>query len=329
MLGAGNLEAPRGRPGRIADLRLLSVVSGGYTRPPAGLNFRQIRKSLPIFCRRFLPLLILAGFAPLLVGWSTTEPRPSAPPEPTVTLPTDSADPSAQQLLAQAVAALDPDRVHSIETMIWQKVMMNDLKYQAEGRYLSGPDGRFRLDLRTRVNSLEGQYRLISDGQAISQATRIGGEAWKIAKPVELSKLLPTDKTSPALSPDGFVQEPLAGGLFVMVRDLKQNMVWANKETVQRKEKVLYKLTGVWTAGMAREIVPVDKPWPVGTPRLARLYLDVKTLWPHRLEWWGPDPPRSGIVLLMQTEFREPVLNQALSPERCAREFTLEGAPQR
>ena len=62
---------------------------------------------------------------------------------------------------------------------------------------------------------------------------------------------------------------------------------------------------------------------------MARLYLDPKTLWPHRLEWWGADPPRPGDVLLMQTEFRDPLLNRPPPPDRLMRELTLDTRNER
>jgi hypothetical protein len=46
------------------------------------------------------------------------------------------------------------------------------------------------------------------------------------------------------------------------------------------------------------------------------------------VEWWGPDPPLADDSLLVQMEFRDPVLNQPLSPERCAREFQVQIEPE-
>jgi hypothetical protein len=98
-------------------------------------------------------------------------------------------------------------------------------------------------------------------------------------------------------------------------------MVWTEKEEVRRQDRNLIKLTGVLTLTSAEALAPAKEKWPDGLPRAARLYLDPKTLWPHRMEWWGPDPPRKGDVLLMQIEFRDPALNQPMSAERCAGEF--------
>ena len=53
--------------------------------------------------------------------------------------------------------------------------------------------------------------------------------------------------------------------------------------------------------------------WPHSFPRQCRLFLDARTRWPHRLEWWGPAPPRKGDSLLLQMEFRNPRLGQPLA----------------
>jgi hypothetical protein len=52
----------------------------------------------------------------------------------------------------------------------------------------------------------------------------------------------------------------------------------------------------------------------------AIVYLDAKTLWPTRLEWWASDS-REPVVCF---EFLDPDLDHALSDEECARLFSYQ-----
>jgi hypothetical protein len=218
--------------------------------------------------------------------------------------------------LDQALQALDPKQLAWVETTVWQKVTLRELTYQAEGRYLAGPGNRFRLTLRARVGDTESETWVACDGTMIRQAERWDGGRWSLSKPMELAEALAAERADRS-SPDGFVRAQLAGGLAALVRDLRQQLAWVRKERVRRNGRPFIKLTGIRPVGEAED----------GRPRLARLYLDGETFWPHRLEWWGADPPRPGDVLLMQLELRDPVRNRPLPPDRCATEFAPEAMP--
>ena len=80
-------------------------------------------------------------------------------------------------------------------------------------------------------------------------------------------------------------------------------MTFTRKETGRWKGHAVVRLTG-------RKPPPV----PDNQPGECRLYLDAQTLWPCRIEWLGRVPDR-GDVLLVQMEFRDPVLGQPVHDE--------------
>jgi hypothetical protein len=110
------------------------------------------------------------------------------------------------------------------------------------------------------------------------------------------------------------------GGPLELLKGLRQRLTWVRSERVRREGKDYFKLAGVCEGGLT------GRDWLEELPRCCRLYLDAQTLWPHRVEWWGAEAPRSGGVLLFQAEFRDPVINQPLWPEQCQREFTCPAA---
>ena len=77
-------------------------------------------------------------------------------------------------------------------------------------------------------------------------------------------------------------------------------------------------------SGSLKESSSTSEPRFVVPPRICQIYLDAQTLWPHRVEWWAFQEQEQGAFLLLQLEFRDPRINQPLSHEACAREFTYE-----
>jgi len=165
----------------------------------------------------------------------------------------------------------------------------------------------------------------VQDGKTLWKSTQITGADTPTITKMALKDVLDPLQTSavPDQARTDFLREHAFAGVFPLMQTLRQRMVWVHKEMVRRAGRDFIKLNGVWPDETRELLAPADKPWPAGLPRQCKLYLDPKTLWPHRVEWWGPDPPRPGEVALMQMELRDPVVNRPLSAERCAQEFGL------
>jgi hypothetical protein len=261
---------------------------------------------------RVLPLPLVLAAVVLLTGALT--PSPASRPEP----PPDAPDPKAGALLDEALAALAADRSGWLETKVWQKVQAGELGYEADGRYLAGPGGCFRLDLATHVGHTDGRLLLVSDGTVLWQALRIGGPEWTSVRKMKTADLEDGRDTVPAALPASTFK-----GLVPLLCDLRGTLNWVRRETVRRSRVDLVKLTGVWPAEVSSALAP-GGAWPAGLPRQCRLYLDLHTLWPHRVEWWGPGASAGADGLLVEMEFRDPVRNQPPPPARRAAEFQFD-----
>jgi hypothetical protein len=65
---------------------------------------------------------------------------------------------------------------------------------------------------------------------------------------------------------------------------------------------------------MTRGFNAANNSWPLLMPRKCYVFvgtLENKTLWPYRIEWWGPVLIRGDDVLLLEMEFREPRIVKA------------------
>jgi hypothetical protein len=238
--------------------------------------------------------------------------------------PAPSADEAAAATLDRALAALEG--AEWLEADVWQRVRMPGYAYEAEGHYLKAPGGRFRLQVRTHAGDEPGELLLVCDGGEPCQATRVGAGPWQSAsRRPEPERTVPEGwgalvgkKAEPAPAP-----AVAPGGVAPLLRRLHDRMLWVRQEVTQHDGTRAIRLTGVWPTEAAESLAPAGAPWPDCLPRQCRLTLDARTLWPRRVEWGGPVTAGGGDVLLAEVEFRNPVVNRALPPERCAGAFAL------
>ena len=273
-------------------------------------------------------VLALAGAALLLTGMGSRQPpSPAAAaqpaPAPQVAATEDNAEPAL--LLDRAIEAYTPARVLWAEMKLWQRTRNDGSAYEVTGRYLAAPGDRLRLDLQTQIGATRAELRLISDGQRLCQWQRVGTGA-PVVSVLELPKL--ESGTTPAhvaWARMETLHDQSFGGVGPLLKGLRGRLRQLCAKAIRWKGIEVIQVNGAWPEdpGKLAEIPDYIRPRQV--PRLCSLYLDARTLWPHRLEWWYSERPGDAPVLGMQTEFRDPVLNRPLSPERCAEEF---GIPQ-
>jgi len=257
---------------------------------------------------RLLLLPLLAGLAISLAGALTVSSSsyPHTAPPPALPLRPDS---SAAHALAGALERLSADQTRWIKAQLWQKVDIPPLAFQAEGLYQGGPAHRLRLELRVRSAGTLSRLLMVSDGQTLWQVREVAGSPVSVSR-MELPTVLEAvDRPEAAAVRADFYQNQFFAGLVPLLRSLQEQVTFTRLENSRWREHHVLVLTGA-RSGAA------DSAWPVHLPRQCRLFLDAQSLWPHRLEWWGPAPNSSGDMLLAQVEFRDPVLNQPASDDQ-------------
>jgi hypothetical protein len=273
------------------------------------------------YFRHTLPLSVI-GVALVWVGVSAQQtvpsPKPatSAPPTTPTPPPPPKPDPAALKSLEQAIELVDPTkRLGWIETKVWQQVDLQGLTFRADGRYLAGPGHRLRLDLKVHLGGTGGETSVVSDGTTVWQTMR-AGPTDRVTTKWELKKVMDA-LNAPDMLPqlrDEFFRGQLFTGLAPLLQNLQKQMVFTQQAPERWNGHDVLKLTGVWAEEVTKSISPQPERWPSFLPRTCQVYLDSKTLWPYRFEWWGPAPPSSTDALLLQMEFREPVLHKAEEP---------------
>jgi hypothetical protein len=249
---------------------------------------------------RTLLLSCLGCLAVLLAG-ALTPPPARTPPGPL------RPDPEANTVLDRAIESLQSDSLRWLRMNLWQEGNLAALTYQAEGVYLSGPDHRLRLDLQVRTGTAASRLQVVSDGRTLWQIDQ-RGPAERTVSRVDLKPVLTqlhSPGTSAARRQEFYCHQWFAGPA-PLLQTLRPALTFTRCQPLRWHERDVLQLTGM------RPLPPGEKTWPDFLPRQCRLFLDARTLWPHRLEWWGPVPADPKDQLLLQIEFRDPVLGQAV-----------------
>jgi hypothetical protein len=274
-----------------------------------------------------IALLTLAVASAAVLAGAIAQPPTKAKTPPTPP-PADTAKPAVPDAAATkeielAIQALDRNKLKWIETMLWQQVDVQGLLIQSEGIYLAGPDYRLHLNLKVRMGEAAGKMQFICDGTTLWRIEQIGGKEPRPEKFAikQVLEAINGPKATTQLR-DGFMQQWAFAGFVPLLQGLQQRLVFTKRETDRWQGHDVVKLTGSWNNTVMAQLHPDAKqPWPEDLPRQCVLYLDAKTHWPHRLEWWGPSPPVAGDSLLLQMEFRNPKFTE-MSSERCAKVFS-------
>lgn len=257
-------------------------------------------------CWRTLSFLALAGLSLSIVAAFRKQPESATAPPPVYPL---CPDPAAALLLDRALAALAPARASWLRTALREQVHAAPLAFRVEGTYQSGPDYRLRLDLQVRTDRACRRLQLGSNGQTFWKVEEDAAGEWK-------GFTLDWRQASQSLNgpgPDTLLRDEVTrshwfNGPEWMLLKLREQTVFTRCERLRWRERHVFMLTGARPAAS-------NNSWEMYRPRQCRLVLDAASLWPLRLEWWGPGPAVGGDILLMELDLGQPVLNQPIADE--------------
>jgi hypothetical protein len=252
--------------------------------------------------------LLLAAAVCLPASLAQQPVKPAKPAEAPKLPPPPKADAAAENALRQAVERYGPDRTGWLKTTVWQQASLEGLTYQADGTYLAGPGNRVRLELKVRVGELTGESLVVSDGKTVWQSAK-SGSGERVVQKFTLKQILDTLAAPgvPALAKDIFLQESAFTGVGALLKNLQQQLVFTEQRATKWQGRDVVAITGIWNPDITKGIAATDR-WPFSMPRRCQVFLEPKTYWPMRIEWLGPTPPRGDDVVLMQIEFRDPLL---------------------
>jgi hypothetical protein len=269
--------------------------------------------------KHILLLLALLAAVPLFLAGALRRPAADSPSpfivQPVAVAP-ELAGPRAtpRDLLDRAVERLSPDCIAWLRVGLWQRMYGPETEFASEGTLQLGPEHCARLELTVHHGSVPARWLVVSDGHALAHVIQVGK-----CPPSVTSRLLLGNDSTPAeapKSPDQSLRELGCGGPYPLLKELRTRLREVQAETGLFREQPIVRLKGrLVSAG------PSAAPASAVAADFCYLYLDARSLWPGRLEWWGASrtsTPR----LLLEMEFRNPELNRPLSLSQCVRAFS-------
>jgi hypothetical protein len=221
--------------------------------------------------------------------------------------------------------------------------------WQATGKFILVP-GKYkvRYELETKVGGARGLFKVICDGDTVYRVMENAGQ--HAVQHYKLQTLLESRKAFDPLQID---KEKVAAferdddgdhgflGILPILRDLQANMRFQKMETtVLPGDRPVYLLEGEWTKAYLDKLAPERKPpegragqpappnpaelWAkrqppfVLVPRSCKVYLRRDSLWPVRIDWYGPEKAEGPDVLLSRVEYTEPVVTPRPEAEAAA-----------
>ena len=219
----------------------------------------------------------------------------------------------AKQLLQKALEKLDPKRTPWLKTKIRQTMTDKNLNFIAHGYLQRGPNHCARLELNLGKH---GCFLVVSDGEVMAQVCKIPGAA----PTVEVTHLpIPPDdsKVDAEALKEGYLDDKSCGGPGELLRQLHRDLGDSRLQTGLLQQSPVIQIHG--------NLNPTSKKsdtFSANSACHACVYLDAKTLWPVRLEWWGAEKATLPSRPILCIEFLEPVINCVLSGEECMRTFS-------
>ncbi|HLJ94422.1 MAG TPA: hypothetical protein VKU02_14645 [Gemmataceae bacterium] len=281
-------------------------------------NFHQIPntpRTPPFRFLRFLFFPSLTATALWLSGALAQQAPPSAPPS-SPAAPAPKADPGAERTVRAAIELLNPKQPGWLETKLRQQVHARGLAFNADGRYVSGPDHRLHLELTVHLGSADGALQVISDGSTVWEEVHIGkGEhfvsRWNLKK---VEEALNSPGSLPQIR-EQFYRSRAFAGVVPLLQNVRDQMTFTKQEDADWQKHKVLKLTAVWSAQVSKNLSPQGNAWPPLMPRTCQLFLGKDAPhWPYRLEWRGPTTPGAEDSLLMEMEFQSPRFTAASDP---------------
>ncbi|MBM3996697.1 MAG: hypothetical protein FJ303_21465 [Planctomycetes bacterium] len=265
--------------------------------------------------RMLIAVLVLTGGVIALAGaWNRQSTRPAPVPEiafvpQDVELDADllGTQTDAGQLLQMAIAKLDPAKTTWLKTKIRQAVSDGTSHFVSEALLQRGPNHCARLEMTIKMAGCESNLTVVSDGDVVAQIRQLPG----IEPKFEVQEL----PDGPDSQREAVLNAKSCGGPAALLRQLHEQMRNGRLQTGRLKDRTVIRIHGDLDAGAKTSFA--------SSAHTAVAYLDTKTLWPCRLEWWGIDSANAP-RLISCMDFEGTEVNCPLSADECMRVFSYQ-----
>lgn len=263
-------------------------------------------------------MLLTGGVIALAGAWNRQPPPPDPIPETAfvaqdIELDSDTFGSSvdAGQLLQSAIAKLEPSRTNWLKTKIRQTMNDGISAFVAEGYLQRGPNHCARLEMTITTDGRDATLIVVSDGELLAEIRRLP----EVEPKIDVHELPDEAQGSKR---EAFLNDKSCAGPVALLRQLQTHLRNGRLQTGLLEKTPVIRVKGDLDpdakTGLSSTVMPACQ---------AVAYLDAKTLWPRRLEWWGRDMANARRMISC-IEFTDAEVNRPLSTEACMRAFSYQ-----
>lgn len=252
--------------------------------------------------------LLVTGALNRQALFSTDTPLPSSPSFSHVSKATwGPCDKAPQAMLKEFFKRHDPNALEWSNVNIWQRMGLEGFTFESDSQLTMGPGQCARLEMKLQTPLGTSKYLVVSDGKSLAKAMSSGN-----GKPEVVTMQLPPPDQSAARVKE--LTDQGCGGPWLLVQRVEPFLSKLSVQQSRGKGEKTFKITGETLSQMA------GLPLPPGTPVRCHLYLEEKTYWLRRVEWVTGGKVEE---LVVEMEFRNPMMNQPMNEEECIRQFSF------
>lgn len=258
--------------------------------------------------------------------------RPGLPEQPLtawvaepVPLPAHWQGGTGAEILKQATDKCSADQIAWLDMTFHQRVRLDNLDFEMEGRFLAAPDQRSRFELKLMRGSQVSRRVVIVNGQSLIEVVDLPGNDRQINS-VDLPKVQKPgdDPAAVAQARMELLQTKTFTGMPALLHSLQLGLTQMQCRGVKVHGREFLEIRGKWVSSKSASAQVPKELRLQATPRECRIYLDASSLWVCCVEWWGGVAADRPPQLLVQTIYDTPRLNQPLTAEQMVQAMTAQ-----
>ncbi|MCA9040547.1 MAG: hypothetical protein KDA65_09395 [Planctomycetaceae bacterium] len=192
-----------------------------------------------------------------------------------------------RELLLQAkqnLQQIKPFRAHLTQT-----IRIGKQPILAKGDYIEGLAHQLRMELDVTTPNTQGRLLNVCDGsilwtELVQHTPELAPEGKTKITRRDLGSILQMAQTSNQVENARYISDLAVGGLTALFASLDKQMVFSDPVEFMQQNVRLWKLEGTWSQEfLDQHHVASLKKLPRHVPAYVEVYLDFRTLFPHRI----------------------------------------------
>lgn len=220
---------------------------------------------------------------------------------------------SAPQVLRDVRDKLES--YQSVQADVVETVAVGSRKFTAQGRYLRGSNNRLKLDFAVKLGDGDGgSLTQVCNGQLLWTRWQVGKQSQITRRDIrEIQRAVQETRNVPNAE---LLSDLGLGGIRALLAALETSMDFDAVRAIEIDGRKFYVLQGSWKKELMSQLgianPEADQTLPPHIPDVARVYVEVETLFPRRIMYLKRHPEKDLVRPMVTLDFTGIQLNAAI-----------------